>query len=218
MLVIGPTGHIYDILRGYFQTYGYWTVACALLLENMGLPVPGETTLLFGGFLASTEHQLRLPFIIVFGTLAATAGDNAGYAVGHFGGRRLVENYLHLLHISRARVEQGERFFAQHGALTVYLARFIAGLRIVAGPLAGTLRMPWDRIPAVQFPRRGELGDNYRLRRVLFRRPSRLSRADDVARQPGDRRPRPAGGSPVVVAPPAQPGANKYRDQMNRDC
>ena len=151
MLVIGPTGHIYDILRGYFQTYGYWTVACALLLENMGLPVPGETTLLFGGFLASTEHQLRLPFIIVFGTLAATAGDNAGYAVGHFGGRRLVENYLHLLHISRARVEQGERFFAQHGALTVYLARFIAGLRIVAGPLAGTLRMPWTEFLLFNF-------------------------------------------------------------------
>jgi LPXTG-motif cell wall-anchored protein len=151
MLVISPTGHIYDILRGYFQTYGYWTVACALLLENVGLPVPGETTLLFGSFLASTEHQLRLPYIIVFGTLAAAAGDNAGYAVGHFGGRRFVENYLHLLQISRARVEQGERFFGQHGALTVYLARFIAGLRIVAGPLAGTLHMQWTEFLLFNF-------------------------------------------------------------------
>ncbi len=145
MLLIGPSGQIYDVLREYFQRYGYWTVAFALLLENMGLPVPGETTLLFASLLASTEHHLRLPFIIVFGAAAAAAGDNAGYAIGRFGGRRLIEKYLHVLHASRSRVEQGERFFARHGAVAIYFARFIAGLRIVTGPLAGTLRMQWGK-------------------------------------------------------------------------
>ncbi len=74
MLADGPTGHIYDLLREYFQRYGYWTIAFALLLENMGLPVPGETTLLFAGCLAFAEHQLHLPFIIAFATVAAVCG------------------------------------------------------------------------------------------------------------------------------------------------
>jgi len=143
MNIVLPTSDILNILREYFQKYGYWTVAFALLLENTGVPVPGETTLLFASFLAFSQHQLRLPIIIAVGIAAAITGDNAGYAVGHFGGRRLVDQYLHVLHVSRGAVEKGERFFERHGPVTIFFARFIAGLRIVAGPLAGTLRMPW---------------------------------------------------------------------------
>lgn len=138
-----PTSDILNVLREYFQKYGYWTVAFALLLENTGVPVPGETTLLFASFLAFSQHQLRLAIIIAVNIAAAITGDKAGYAVGHFGGRRLVDQYLHVLHVSRGAVEKGERFFESHGPVTIFFARFIAGLRIVAGPLAGTLRMPW---------------------------------------------------------------------------
>ena len=68
--------HIFDLLRGYLAHYGYWTVAAALLLENAGVPVPGETVLLLASFTAFSEHRLRLPYVIVVGLCAATVGDN----------------------------------------------------------------------------------------------------------------------------------------------
>ena len=70
--------HILDLLRSLLAHYGYGAVAGALLLENAGLPVPGETVLLLASFLAYSEHHLRLPYIILIGICAATVGDNLG--------------------------------------------------------------------------------------------------------------------------------------------
>src|SRR5258708_38605026 len=82
---MGPT--ILHSLREFVADYGYWAVALALLCENAGIPVPGETTLLLASFLAYSEHRLHLGWIIVLATCAATLGDNLGYAFGHYGGR-----------------------------------------------------------------------------------------------------------------------------------
>ncbi len=73
--------HIVDLLRSLLAHYGYGAVAGALLLENAGLPVPGETVLLLASFLAYSEHRLRLPYIILIGICAATVGDNLGFAI-----------------------------------------------------------------------------------------------------------------------------------------
>ncbi len=142
---------IFEHLRLFFATFGYWAVVLVLLLENAGLPVPGETTLLFASFLAWSEHQLRLPLIIVFGIAACTLGDNLGYALGRRGGRPLLQRYKYLFRISDAAVERAEQVFARYGAATVFFARFIFGLRIIAGPLAGVLRLPWRRFLLFNF-------------------------------------------------------------------
>lgn len=134
---------LFDLLRGYFTVHGYWTVALALLLENTGIPVPGETILLFASFLAFSEHRLYLPFIIITGTAAATLGDNLGYAIGHKGGRPLLDRYKHLFRIPEKHIRRGERLFARYGCMTVFFARFVFGMRVLAGPLAGVLRMKW---------------------------------------------------------------------------
>jgi membrane protein DedA with SNARE-associated domain len=137
-------GHaIFDWLRTFIADYGYWAVALALLCENAGIPVPGETTLLLASFLAYSEHKLHLGWIIVVATSAATIGDNLGYAIGHYGGRPLLQRYQHLFRLPQQTLERGERLFARYGAATVFFARFIFGLRVVAGPMAGVLRMPW---------------------------------------------------------------------------
>src|SRR5256885_8328262 len=94
--------HIVDLLRSLLAHYGYGAVAGALLLENAGLPVPGETVLLLASFLAYSEHRLRLPYIILIGICAATVGDNLGFAIGVYGGRRLLERYRRTLHIRRS--------------------------------------------------------------------------------------------------------------------
>jgi len=143
--------HLLDLLRAYLTRYGYGAVAAALLLENAGLPVPGETILLLASFMAYSEHRLQLDFIIAVAISAATVGDNLGFAIGFYGGRPLLERYRQLLHLRPLAIEQGERLFQRYGAVTIFFARFIAGLRIIAGPLAGVLRMPWRRFLLFNF-------------------------------------------------------------------
>lgn len=143
--------YLFELLRGYLAEYGYWTVAAALLLENAGLPVPGETILLLASFLAYSEHRLHLPYIILVGTLAATIGDNLGFLLGHFGGRPLLDRYQAALHISPRALHRGEDLFRRHGPETIFVARFIAGMRMFAGPLAGVLRMHWKKFALFNF-------------------------------------------------------------------
>jgi membrane-associated protein len=139
------THHIFDLLRGALVEHGYWAVAVALLLENAGMPVPGETVLLLASFLAYSERGLQLGWIILIGTVAATLGDNLGYAIGLKGGRALLMRYRHTFHVSDRSVARGENLFARYGAATILFARFVFGMRVVAGPLAGVLRMPWKK-------------------------------------------------------------------------
>jgi len=146
---MGPT--IFHSLRTFVADYGYWAVALALLCENAGIPVPGETTLLLASFLAYSEHQLHLGWIIVVATCAATLGDNLGYAIGHYGGRPLLDRYQRFFRIQPAMLKRGEEMFARYGAAAVFFARFIFGLRVFAGPLAGVLRMNWRAFALFNF-------------------------------------------------------------------
>lgn len=145
------TRDLFELLRGYLAHYGYWTVGAALLLENAGLPVPGETILLLASFLAYSEHRLALPYVILVGICAATLGDNLGFAIGFHGGRPLLDRYRKTLRIQPAVITRGEELFARYGSTTIFVARFIAGMRIVAGPLAGVLRMPWRKFLLFNF-------------------------------------------------------------------
>jgi membrane protein DedA with SNARE-associated domain len=138
---MGPT--IFHSLREFVADYGYWAVALALLSESSGVPVPGEITLLLASFLAYSEHQLHLGWIIVVGTCSATLGGYLGYALGHYGGRPLLDRYQSALRIPPAKLKRGEEMFAHYGAAAIFFSRFIFGLRTFAGPLAGVLRMRW---------------------------------------------------------------------------
>lgn len=142
---------IFELLRGYLIQYGYGTVALVLMLENAGLPVPGETILLLASFLAYSEHKLQMPYIILVGVIAATIGDNLGFALGLYGGRPLLHRYQKTFRIKAATIARGEELFSKYGAITIFVARFIAGMRIVAGPLAGVLRMDWRKFLLFNF-------------------------------------------------------------------
>ena len=145
------TQSILDFLRDAVVHYGYWAVGAALLLENAGIPAPGETILLLASFLAYSQHELQLQWIIVVATVAATLGDNLGFALGYYGGRKLLERYQSFLRIQKETLAKGERLFARYGAVTVFFARFVFGMRIIAGPMAGVLRMPWRKFLVFNF-------------------------------------------------------------------
>ena len=143
--------NLFEVLRQFFDQYGYWTIAIALLLENAGIPVPGETVLLFASFLAYSEQSLHLPYIILIGIVACTVGDNIGYAIGKRGGRPLLERYQRFFRIRTETITKGERLFGKYGSITILFARFVFGLRIIAGPLAGVLQMPWKQFAVFNF-------------------------------------------------------------------
>ena len=142
---------ILDLLRNAVVQYGYWAVGAALLLENAGVPVPGETILLLASFLAYSEHALRFPWIVFVATIAATLGDNLGFSLGYYGGRPLLLRYQAFFRIQDRTLQRGEGLFARYGAITVFFARFVFGMRIIAGPMAGVLRMPWRKFMFFNF-------------------------------------------------------------------
>jgi membrane-associated protein len=145
------TQSIVEFLRDAVVHYGYWAVGAALLLENAGLPLPGETILLLASFMAYSQHELQLSWIILVATIAATCGDNLGFIAGYYGGRRLLSRYQHVFRIQNETVRRGEGLFARYGAVTVFFARFVFGMRIIAGPMAGVLRMPWRKFLVFNF-------------------------------------------------------------------
>jgi len=143
--------HIVGLLRDALLHYGYWAVAAMLLLESAGLPLPGETILLLASFLAYSEHELRLPWVILVGIMATALGGELGFALGRHGGRPLIERYRSAFSIGPESVERGERLFEKYGAATVFLARFLFGMRVLASLLAGALHMPWRKFVLFNF-------------------------------------------------------------------
>ena len=142
---------IFNITRNFLLEWGYWAVASGLVLENAGIPVPGETILILASVVSYNTHKLHLPWIVVVGTLAATTGDNIGYWIGRRGGRRLLERWKHLFRIRSEHIQSAENLIHRHGSIAIFFARFVAGARIIAGPLAGVLCMKWPRFVLFNF-------------------------------------------------------------------
>ena len=127
-----------------FARYGYAVVFFGVFLENTGLPVPGETVLLAGAALAQFG-RLSIVWVIATAVAGATFGDNLGFFIGRHGGRALAERYGSNIGLTGRRLTQFDRYFARHGAKTVFIARFITGLRVFGAVLAGGSGLPWSR-------------------------------------------------------------------------
>ena len=126
-----------------FHRYGYFVIFVPVFLETAGVPLPGETTLLLSG-VAASRGAINVYEAIAVATVAATLGDNLGYAIGRFGGRKLVLRLASVGHLQSA-LASGEIFFEKHGGKTVFLARWLPGLRIFGAWIAGMVHMPWRR-------------------------------------------------------------------------
>jgi membrane protein DedA with SNARE-associated domain len=131
-------------LLDLFASYGYAVVFAGVFLENMGLPVPGETALLAGAALAHFG-QLSLGRVIATAIAAAILGDNLGFFIGRHGGRGIAERHGWRIGLTPDRLREFDRFFQRHGPKTVFAARFITGLRVVGALLAGGSGMKWPQ-------------------------------------------------------------------------
>lgn len=110
--------------------------------ESTGVPIPGETVLITAGVLASQGYY-PLGEVIAVAATAAIVGDNLGYWIGRKGGRALLERTPVVKDYFERVLPPAERFFARHGPKAVFIARFIAVLRVTSAWVAGISRMHW---------------------------------------------------------------------------
>ncbi|MFN9644362.1 MAG: DedA family protein [Cyanobacteriota bacterium] len=126
------------------QQWGYGVIFLAMLLENAGVPLPGETVTLLGGYAAGSGHLNGLA-VMAAAAGGAMLGDNVGYWVGRRAGWGLILRVGRLLRQSPEQLERLREQFLRHANASVLMGRFVAVLRVVAGPMAGAVGMPYRR-------------------------------------------------------------------------
>ena len=131
-----------QLIEQYMLAYGYWAVFFGVMLENAGVPVPGETILLIAGYFASTG-KFHLGLVMLIAASGAVIGDNIGFAIGHHFGRNVLLRVGRFFFLTPKRLAHMENYFERHGNKTILVARFITGLRVFAALLAGASKMPW---------------------------------------------------------------------------
>jgi membrane protein DedA with SNARE-associated domain len=130
------------------HSYGYWAVAAIIALESMGIPLPGEATLIAAAVIAGTSHELDIAFVIIAAAMGAILGDNIGFWLGRELGYRLVLRYGRYIGLDESRIKLGQYLFQRHGGAIVFFGRFVSLLRALAAFIAGANRMRWPRFLA----------------------------------------------------------------------
>ncbi|MFJ3234136.1 DedA family protein [Streptomyces sp. NPDC086787] len=123
----------------------YALVALVIALESLGIPLPGEIVLVSAALLSSQSDGIDPIILGACATVGAVIGDSIGYAIGRKGGRPLLAwlGKKFPRHFGERHIATAERSFEKWGMWAVFFGRFIALLRIFAGPLAGVLHMPY---------------------------------------------------------------------------
>ncbi|HJS86407.1 MAG TPA: DedA family protein [Acetobacteraceae bacterium] len=124
---------------------GYGAVMLAVGIESMGIPFPGETTLIAAAAYAGSTHKLNIGFVVAAAAAGAIIGDNIGFWIGREIGLRLLLRYGKYIRMTERRIKLGQYLFQRYGGTVVFFGRFIAVLRALAAFLAGTNRMTWPR-------------------------------------------------------------------------
>lgn len=131
-----------ETIQELARQYGYWAVFVGILLENLGLPIPGETATLAGGFLAGSG-ELKYWLVLASAASGAFLGGTCGYWIGRWGGWPLLVGLGRILRFREEQLVEVKNQFSENAAKTVFFGRFIALLRVFASPLAGIVEMPF---------------------------------------------------------------------------
>ena len=135
-----------ELLEKFVTDYGYWGVGVVVGLENMGLPLPGETILALAAiYAAHNPDMMSIWWIVGAATAGAILGDNVGYLIGRRYGYPLLLRYGRYIHMNEGRIKIGQYLFQRYGGAVVFFGRFVALLRILAAFLAGVNNMDWKK-------------------------------------------------------------------------
>ena len=147
---------VIPFLNSLYGAVGYLGVVVAMTIESAMVPLPSELILPYAGFLVSDPSQLEplthgpwgFWIVVVAATLGNTLGSLIAYATGAYGGRPFLERYGRYLLIRPHEIELADRFFADHGAATVFIGRLLPIIRTFISFPAGVARMPLGRFVA----------------------------------------------------------------------
>jgi membrane protein DedA with SNARE-associated domain len=131
-----------ETARGLLQQYGYAGLFALIFVENFGFPVPGETVFI-AAILAAAHGQMRIVPVVICAWLASVLGGMVGFAIGRFGGHRVLQKYGPYLWINSERLAKIESFSKKYGASFVILGRFFEGVRQIYAILAGCMAASW---------------------------------------------------------------------------
>lgn len=134
---------LHGTLHHLIAADGYWVVALIVGVEGVGIPLPGETTLIVAALYVASSHDLRIDGVIAAAALGAIIGDNAGFWIGRSFGYRLLFRFRAQLEIPDGKIKLGQYLFGRYGRFVAFAARFVAVLRSLAPLLAGANRMHW---------------------------------------------------------------------------
>src|SRR6266850_2781875 len=120
-----------EFLNDYYA-YGYPVLFFSVMLENAGIPVPGETAVLVAGFLASPAggERFHLPLVVAIAFVAAVIGDNIGYWLGHRFARPYLLQGRRFLMLTPRTLQITDDYFKRYGLWTIFFQRFITGVRV----------------------------------------------------------------------------------------
>ncbi|MEU9667563.1 DedA family protein [Streptomyces bobili] len=137
--------HVQEWLEAVPPVAIYALVGLVIGLESLGIPLPGEIILVSSALLASQHGDINPVILGTCAVAGAVIGDSIGYAIGRKGGRPMLAwlGKKFPRHFSEGHIATAERSFEKWGVWAVFFGRFIALLRIFAGPLAGVLHMPY---------------------------------------------------------------------------
>lgn len=144
---------VIPFLNGLYGAVGYLGVMVAMAIESAMIPLPSELILPYAGFLISDVGQLEpltgspwnFWIVVVVATIGNTLGSLVAYAIGAYGGRPFLQRYGRYLLIRPHEIELADRFFAEHGAATVFVGRLLPIVRTFISFPAGVARMPVGR-------------------------------------------------------------------------
>jgi membrane protein DedA with SNARE-associated domain len=140
-----------ELIHHLVASYGYAGLAFIIGLESMGVPLPGETALIFAAIYAGATHQLDVVGVIAAAVTGAVVGDNIGYLLGRRYGMPLLLKHGPRFGMNAQRIKLGRYMFAHYGAPVVFFGRFVALLRTLAAVLAGVNQMHWAPFVAANF-------------------------------------------------------------------
>lgn len=137
-----------ETVQALASQYGYLAVFIGILLENLGIPLPGETITIVGGFLAGSG-ELNYWFVLTAAATGAFLGGICGYFVGKYGGWKLMLGFAKVFRIQELQLEEIKTKFSENSIKAVFFGRFIALIRIFTSPMAGVVEMPFGKFMAV---------------------------------------------------------------------
>jgi membrane protein DedA with SNARE-associated domain len=139
-----------ETIQELANQYGYIAVFVGILLENLGLPIPGETITIVGGFLAGSG-ELNYWIVLGCAAIGAFTGGICGYFIGKYGGWKFMLAFAKIFRIQELQLEEIKTKFSDNAVKAVFFGRFIALIRIFTSPMAGVVEMPFVKFLAVNF-------------------------------------------------------------------